>query len=313
MTLLARLIPVKTNIDFIGKRWWGFVISFLITIVTIGLVATKGLNLGIDFSGGVLIEAHSETPFNLSTLREELNQHNFGEITLQNAGSEKEILIRVRADSNDQQKVAGKVRETLLASHIDKNIEFRKVDYVGAQVGREMIEDGALALLISLAGMMIYLWFRFEWQFGIGGIVALFHDAVATIGFFAITQLEFNLTSVAAVLTIIGYSINDSVVIYDRIRENLRKYKKMAIPDVINLSVNETLSRTILTGSTVVLSLIGLIFFGGDALQGFSLAMLFGVFIGTYSSVYISAPILLYTGVKRDIFEQQEQKEQSSV
>lgn len=300
MTFIADLIPQKTNIDFIGKRWIGFAISFVIAAATVFLVTTRGLNYGIDFTGGILMEIRDTKPIDLAPLREAISGDAFGEVSLQNFGDATDVIIRIQSKPDvDQAQTVVQVRE-IVTKTVGDTVEFRSVEYVGPQVSSELFTSGAMALGLALLAMLVYLWFRFEWQFGLGGVVALFHDAIATIGFFAITGLEFNLTSVAAILTIIGYSINDSVVIYDRIRENMRKFKKKELAEIINLSVNETLSRTMLTGSTVLLSVTALLMFGGDALVGFAWAMLFGVVIGTYSSVYISAPVLLYTGA-RDI------------
>jgi len=300
MSLIANLLPQKTNFDFIGKHWIGFAISALITISTIFLVTTRGLNFGIDFSGGILIEARTAEAADLSIWRKALDIEEFGEVSLQNFSADgRDIMIRLQSKGQDQAAVVEKIK-IIISTIAGSTVEYRKIDYVGEQVGSEFKKSGFIALGLSLFAMLVYIWLRFDWQFGIGGVLALLHDAIATIGFFALTRIEFNLTSVAAILTIIGYSINDSVVIYDRIRENMRKFKKLSLGGIINLSVNETLSRTILTGGTVILSVIGLIVFGGDALSGFSYAMLFGVIIGTYSSVYISAPVLLYTGVTTD-------------
>ena len=205
---------------------------------------------------------------------------------------QKDLLIRVAKTSEDQAVLVKKIQE-ILSTHFE-GIEYRKIDYVGPQVGAELIKKGFLALFMSFLFIMIYIWIRFDWQFGLGGIFALIHDAIVTMGFFSITGLEFNLTSIAAILTIIGYSINDSVVIYDRIRENIRRNKKMDLAQLINSSINSTLSRTILTSSTTLISIIALIAFGGEALRSFSIATFFGIIVGTYSSIYISAPILLY-------------------
>ncbi len=304
MSLISNLLPTKTNFDFVGMRKIGFAISLMIVIATIVMVTSKGLNFGIDFSGGILLEIQNEKKIDLAVLRSALKTEEFGEVTLQGVNDDHNVLIRVRAAGGDQAKIVERIKEIVRTS-IGDAVEFRNTSYVGPQVGSELIESGFLALGLSLFAMLIYIWLRFEWQFGVGGVLALFHDAVATIGFFALTQLEFNLTSVAAVLTIIGYSINDSVVIYDRIRENMRKYKKLSLAEHINLSVNETISRTILTGGTVLLAVIGLIIFGGESLQSFSWTMLFGVIIGTYSSIFISAPVLLYTKVGVETMQDQ--------
>ncbi len=254
------------------------------------LVFTKGLNYGIDFAGGVLIEVRIDENPDISKIREVLS-NKIDDIHIQESG-ENDVQIRVSKASQDQDKLIKKI-QNILEENFTK-VEYRKIDFVGPQVGSELIFKGFLALFLSFIFIMIYIWIRFDWQFGLGGIFALLHDAIVTLGFFSITGLEFNLTSIASILTIIGYSINDSVVIYDRIRENLRNYKKMDLIILINSSTNSTLSRTILTASTTLISLLALIFFGGEALFSFSVATFFGIALGTYSSIYISAPILLY-------------------
>lgn len=283
-----RLIPEKTSYKFVNKRGLCFVLSLIVICGTIYSLATKGLNFGIDFSGGIVIEIETEKPANLALIRANLGHG----ASLQKLEKDTQVLIRLPAQKNKDQSVVVNEVKTELAEIVGGKIIYRKVDYVGPQVGSELIQNSALALALSFLAMMIFMWFRFEWQYGVGAVLALIHDATALLGFYSITGIEFDLTSVAAILTVIGYSINDSVVIYDRVRENIRKYKKMPLGELINLSVNETLSRTINTVLTVILALVALIFFGGDVLKSFSVGMLFGVVIGTYSSVYISAIIL---------------------
>jgi len=266
------------------------VLSIVFMIGSLILVFTKGLNYGIDFAGGVLIEARIESNPDISKIREALS-NKIDDIHIQESG-ENDVLIRVSKASQNQDKLIKKIQD-ILEENFNK-VEYRKIDFVGPQVGSELIFKGFLALFLSFIFIMIYIWVRFDWQFGLGGIFALLHDAIVTLGFFSITGLEFNLTSIASILTIIGYSINDSVVIYDRIRENLRKFSKIDLITLINSSTNSTLSRTILTASTTLISLLALIFFGGEALFSFSVATFFGIALGTYSSIYISAPILLY-------------------
>ena len=265
-------------------------LSIIFMIGSLILVFTKGLNYGIDFAGGILIEARIDENPDISKIREVLS-NKINDIHIQESG-ENDVQIRVSKASQDQDKLIKKI-QNILEENFTK-VEYRKIDFVGPQVGSELILKGFLALFLSFIFIMIYIWIRFDWQFGLGGIFALLHDAIVTLGFFSITGLEFNLTSIASILTIIGYSINDSVVIYDRIRENLRNYKKMDLQLLINSSTNSTLSRTILTASTTLISLLALIFFGGEALFSFSVATFFGIALGTYSSIYISAPILLY-------------------
>lgn len=297
-----RLIPHRPKLKFMAFHYWAYALSIAVIVGTFALLFTKGLNLGIDFTGGVVIEARLPQKAELADIREHLSKLNLGDVTLQNFGSDQDILIRLPrqqggAEANNAAIAA--VKEAL-GQTVPGTIEYRKVDQVGPQVGDELARGAVLATLLSFAAIMAYIWFRFEWQFGVGGLLALLHDAVFTIGFYSITQIEFNLTSVAAVLTIIGYSINDSVVIYDRIRENMRRFRKMPVGELIDLSINETLSRTIMTVFMTLLALAALIFVGGDVIRGFCIAMFFGIVVGTYSSIYISAPILYFMKLRRN-------------
>jgi len=298
---ILRSFLSDTKIDFMKVHKIALAMSVICIIGSVGLVFVKGLNFGIDFSGGILMEIRVENA----------DQHKIREIfagkvkdvqvqTTQQ-GAEKnsiqnDFLIRIAknedSSASSQSELIQEIKE-ILNKNFEK-IEYRKIDYVGPQVGGELIKKGFMALFLSFAFIMIYIWIRFDWQFGVGGIFALLHDAVLTIGFYAVSGIEFNLTSIAAILTVIGYSINDSVVIYDRIRENLRKYKKMDLAQLINSSANSTLSRTLLTSGATLLSLLALVLFGGEVLKSFSTAAFFGILVGTYSSIYISAPILLY-------------------
>ena len=291
-----KFFPDKTRFNFIGLRWWGFAISMALTLISLGLVATKGLNLGIDFTGGVLMEVRSEQAAVLSPMRESLGALGYGEISLQNIGSDRDVMIRIQvAEGVDQNAVIARVKEVL-----GHGVEYRKIDYVGPVVGGELIRGAAISVMLSFVAIMLYVWFRFEWQFGIGAIAALIHDAVMMVGFYAITGYEFGLTAIAAILTVIGYSINDSVVIYDRIRENMRKFKKMPMDALLNISINDTLSRTVMTASTTLLAAIALAWLGGEVIRGFSLSLVFGVITGTYSSIFISAPALIYLNIRPD-------------
>lgn len=302
--MTIKLFKKTPTFDFMGKRWVGFIISGLLTLMSLGLVFTKGLNLGIDFTGGILMEIHTEKPADIARLRESLGTQGFGEISLQDMGDANSLLIRIQVgESDEQSKVVAKVKESLAAT-LEGTIDYRKIDFVGPTVGQELVEAGVMAVLLSFAAIMVYVWFRFEWQYGTGAILALVHDTIMVVGFFAFTQLDFGLPAVAAILTIIGYSINDSVVIYDRIRENMRRFKKMEVFELLNVSVNETLSRTILTASTTFLSALALTVFGGDVILSFSAAMAFGVFVGTYSSIYIAAPALYYMNIRASAQEQ---------
>ncbi len=264
--------------------------SIICMLASILLVSIRGLNLGIDFAGGILIEARMQQNVDVAQVRQ-LLAGEVKDLQIQNIDHQ-DLLIRVAKSDIEQSALVKKIQEILNENYAD--IEYRKIDYVGPQVGSELIMKGVMALLMSFVFIMIYIWVRFDWQFGLGGIFALLHDVALTMGFFAITQLEFNLTSIAAILTVIGYSINDSVVIYDRIRENMIKFKKMDLAELINSSSNSTLSRTILTAGTTLTSLLALIIFGGETLRSFSIATFFGIALGTYSSIYISAPILIY-------------------
>ena len=305
--MTVKLFSKTPTFDFMGKRWLGFTISGLLTLLSIGLVFTKGLNLGIDFTGGILMEIHTEKPTELGRLREALGKEGFGEVSLQDMGDANSLLIRIQVGETDEQsKVVAKVKDALSAT-VPGNIDYRKIDFVGPTIGDELIEAGVMAVLFSFAAIMVYVWFRFEWQYGAGAILSLIHDSVMVIGFFAVTQLDFGLPAVAAILTIIGYSINDTVVIFDRIRENMRRFKKKEVFDLINISINETLSRTILTAGTTFLAALALALFGGDVIASFSWAMVFGVVVGCYSSIYISAPTLYYMNIRASAQEEQEQ------
>jgi preprotein translocase subunit SecF len=310
--MVLRFIPDKTQYRFVAKRRICIFLSLLVILGTAFSLATKGLNFGIDFSGGILMEIKTEQPADLAEMRAKLGKG----VSLQTLGSSNAILIRVAPEKNTNQVEQAKQVKERISEVTGGKVEFRKVDYVGAQVGGELIKNALTALIIknaltalilSFAAMFAYMWFRFEWQYGTGALLALVHDATAVLGFYSVTGIEFDLTSVAAILTVIGYSINDSVVIYDRLRENIRKYKKMTLADLIDLSVNETLSRTIMTAGTMILALISLSIFGGDVLRSFSLGMLFGVFVGTYSSIYVSAILLIYLDPRKTEFNKQQE------
>lgn len=288
--IVIRRVP---KIDFMRWHRLGFALSLLLGAVSIGLFGTAGLNYGIDFKGGVLVEARvTPGPADLAAMRSKIDALKLGEASLQGFGSPNDVLIRLPQQAGGdagQEKAITQVKAAL-----GEGIDYRRVEVVGPSVGAELIRAGALATVLALVAILIYIWFRFEWQFGVGATISTIHDVVTTIGLFAIFQLEFNLTTLAAILTIAGYSINDTVVIYDRVREAMRKYRTMPFRDLINLALNETLSRTILTVSTVALAVLSLLIFGGEVLKGFSIAMLWGIVIGTYSSLFIAAPIIYY-------------------
>jgi preprotein translocase subunit SecF len=286
------------KIDFMGWHKGGFALSGLLTVGSIVLFLTVGLNYGIDFVGGTLIEVRSTSgPANLADMRQKLDALHIGEPSLQGFGPPTDVLIRLpRQPGGDaeQERAVQLVRQAL-----GSGVEYRRTEVVGPSVGSELIRAGVIATVLALFAIAAYIWFRFEWQFGVGGMISTLHDVITTVGLFALFQLEFNLTTLAAILTIAGYSVNDTVVIYDRVRESLRKYPRMPFRDLINLALNETLSRTILTVSTVALAVLSLLFLGGQVLRGFSIAMLWGVVIGTYSSLFIAAPILYYVRPNR--------------
>ena len=294
---IFRTVP---RFNFVGHRRAGFAITLLGIIATFVSLAVNGLNFGIDFSGGVVMEVRTEQTADVAKMRKLMETPQTKNASLQSVGTDgRQVMIRLKPEGNaNQNQVAQLVHQELDAGY-GAPIDYLRVDYVGPQVGGELIRGSFMALTFAMIAMAFYLWFRFEWQYGFGGILALLHDAILTVGFYSITQIEFNLTSVAAILTVIGYSINDSVVIYDRIRENLRKYKVKPVGDVLNLAVNETLARTFLTGGTVLMALFGLVFLGGDVLFGFSAAMIFGVVVGTFSSIYVSSTVLIYLNLRR--------------
>jgi preprotein translocase subunit SecF len=298
MRLIERILPHGTKIDFVRFRLMAFGLSTFLILLTAGSILTKGFNFGIDFAGGVLMEAQSTSgPANLQAVRSTLGNLNLGEISLQEFGtSGRDLMIRVqRQEGNEKAQLEAltKVKQAL-----GEGFTYRRVEIVGPKVGGELVRDGILAVVLSVLAIAAYVWFRFEWQYGVGALVALAHDVITTFGLFSISGLEFNLTTVAAILTIAGYSINDTVVIFDRVRESLRKYKTMPLYDVLNLAINETLSRTILTVSTVFVTVLALLFFGGEVLHGFAVAMLWGLIVGTFSSVYVAIPMLIYFNLR---------------
>jgi len=288
---LLRLVPPRPNLNIIRFRQFAFFLSFVIVVASIALAFVPGLNFGIDFRGGTVMEVRMPERADVAAMRNQLAGLGLGDITLQRFGEETDVLIRIQKQPGEDQSVAIRTVQEALGP----NVEFRRTEFVGPTVGEELKEAGAIAVALSLLAMMAYIWFRFEWQFSVGAIVALAHDVITTVGLFALTGLEFNLATVAAVLAIAGYSINDTVVVYDRVRENLRRYKSMTMPDLLNRSVNETLSRTVMTSLTTLLALIALAIFGGEVIRGFCIALIWGVVIGTYSSMYIAVPALLWT------------------
>ncbi len=274
------------------------VISLVLVIISLSFLIFKGLNFGIDFKGGTLIELRSsETKINVSSLRENLNQMNLGDVSVKKFGNNQDYLIKFE-NQNNKKNIIEEIRLNLDKS-FGNNFDFRRVENVGPKVSAELLRSGIIAISVALVIMLIYIWIRFEWQFSLGAIVALFHDVIITLGLFSLLSLEINLSIIAAVLTIVGYSMNDTVVIFDRVRENLKKYSDIKIFELTNISINETLSRTLITSVTTLLALFSIFFFGGEILKGFSLAMIFGVIFGTYSSIYIANTILVRLNVSQ--------------
>ena len=273
------------------------VLSILLVVVSLILLTFKGLNFGIDFKGGTLIELRSsDKKINVSSLRDILSQMNLGDISVKKFGKEQDFLIKFE---NKEKKNAIEEIKVYLDKSFSNSFSFRRVENVGPKVSAELLKSGIIAISVALALMLIYIWIRFEWQFSLGAIMALFHDVIVTLGLFSLLGLEINLSIIAAVLTIVGYSMNDTVVIFDRVRENLRKYSDIKIFELTNISINETLSRTLITSITTLLALVSIFFFGGEVLKGFSLAMIFGVIFGTYSSIYIANTVLVRLNVSQ--------------
>ncbi len=317
--MYLKLVPDQTNVPFTKVRYYAMVLSAVLMVGSVAALFTIGLNFGIDFRGGATIEIADSDPIDIPAVREAVGDLGLGNVNVQAirdiTGQEEGAVIFVEqqeatdvdpgaedadeANERAQQEASVLVQDTLRALLGDDMI-VRKVDVVGPTVSGELIQKGATAVALAIAMMLIYIWLRFEWQFSMGAIVALVHDVVITLGMFAVTQLKFELAIIAAILTIVGYSMNDTVVVYDRVRENLRKYKSKPLADLLDLSINDTLSRTVMTSVTTLLALASLAVFGGEVLRGFTLAMIWGILIGTYSSIFVASPFLLATGVKRD-------------
>lgn len=294
---LLRLVPDDTHFRFMWLRKVSFPLAILLGVASIFLFVSVGLNYGIDFKGGTIIELKTDGPADVGKIRSDLGSLQLGDVQVQQFGGEDEVLIRVEEQAGGelaQQAVVGQVR----ALFAEDNIDFRRIEVVGPRVSGELATAGIIAVAASLIAILFYIWFRFEWQFAVGAILTTANDVIITIGLFVVLQLDFSLSSIAAVLTIIGYSLNDTVVVYDRIRENLRRYKKMELPALLDLSINETLSRTTLTSVTTLLALVSLYLFGGEVIQSFTLAMIFGIVIGTYSSIFLAAPLLILLNLR---------------
>ena len=290
---ILRIIKSETNINFMRIKKLTLFISSILFFLSLSLVFIKGLNLGIDFTGGSLIEVRFKENIDLNNLRMKMNKLDLGEIQLQTIGNGNDIVIKVQ-DKKNNENTQSETIQIIKNNLSDESVEYRRAEFVGPKVGGELVNAGIIAVIFSLIGILIYIWIRFQWNFALGAIIALVHDVILTLGFFSVLQLEFNLATVAAVLTIAGYSINDTVVIYDRIRDTMRKYKQITFDKVINISLNGTLSRTLTTSLTTLLALIALYTFGGIVISSFIIALIWGVLIGTYSSVYVASPILTY-------------------
>ncbi len=314
-----KLVPDNTNIAFLRWRWVALAISVFLLLSSVALVSVRGLNWGVDFVGGQQMRVSFAKPVDIGELRSRLENLNVGDVTIQELGNSQTMNVRIPlADSGnpiskclgggmtadgqalDSNKIATKVRAEIEKAYPGVNIG--SVASVSGKVGCELFSTGSIALGLAMAGIALFIWFRFEWQFGVGALVTLFHDVVLTFGFFALTQLQFDLNVIAAILTIIGYSLNDTIVVYDRVRENLRKYRKMAMEPLIDLSTNETLSRTVTTSLSLIITLAILLFLGPDMIFGFTAAMLLGIVIGTFSSFYISNPVLIWLNVGPNSF-----------
>lgn len=316
--MFLKLVPDETKIAFTKMRFTALAFSALLIVGSMFALFTHGLNFGIDFRGGVTVEVADDEPIDIASVREAVSGLGLGNVKVQEiqdfAGGDEAVVVFVErqdvdqsdgeavdddAEETAQQDAAVQVQDALRVL-LGDGIEFRKIEVVGPTVSGELIQKGAIAVVLAIGMMLIYIWFRFEWQFSLGAIAALVHDVAITLGMFAVTNLEFNLSIIAAILTIVGYSMNDTVVVYDRVRENLRKYKSRALPEILDLSINDTLSRTVMTSVTTLLALGALVLFGGEVLRGFTLAMIWGILIGTYSSIFVASPFLMATGVKRD-------------
>lgn len=306
--MALRLIPAGTKLGFINARRIAFVLSTLLILVSIALFFTRGLNLGIDFIGGSTVEIQTEGPADIGRIRTIASGLGLGDVSAQLFGEDNEVLIRFEQQpGGEEAQKAAQIRvEQALIAAID-GVSIRSTAFIGPKVSAELARDGTLAVTLAVLAVLVYIWFRFEWQFGVGAVVALVHDVLLTIGFFSITRLEFNLSIIAAILTIVGYSLNDTVVVYDRIRENIRKYRKLAMPELLDRSINDTLSRTVMTSLTTVLALLALFFFGGAVIRGFTSAMIWGIVVGTYSSIFIASPVLLFLDVRSTAFSDEDE------
>ena len=297
---------MDNKFNFSSKFRVANIFSLILLVTSVLFIFFKGLNYGIDFKGGTLIELRASST-GASEIRTALNKMDLGDVNVKNFGQEGDYLIKVEQKENDGNKIIPQIKENL-SENLKTEINFRRVENVGPKVSSELLQSGIIAISLSLAAMLFYIWIRFEWQFSIGSIIALFHDVVITLGIFSVLSLEINLSIIAAVLTIVGYSMNDTVVIYDRIRENLNKFNRLNIKEIADLSINDTLARTIITSVTTLLALLSIFILGGEILKGFSFAMILGVVIGTYSSIFVASPMLKFFKVTYKTLEKEEEK-----
>lgn len=304
------LFPPNTNFDFVSKRWFAFGVTGLLLVITVISLFINGLNMGIDFKGGILLEARSTTPINIGQLRDDLGGLGLGEVTLQEMDGKNDVMIRVQRQEGGEEAQTKAVES--VRAKLGTNYEYRRVEVVGPTVGDELFRAGMLATLLAIVAIAVYVGLRFEWQFGLAAFVATIHDVLVTVGLYSVLQLDFNLTAIAALLTLGGYSINDTVVVFDRIRETLRRQKAHDFKVIINAAVNQTLSRTTMTALTTMLAILPLVFFGGPTLINFSLALAWGILVGTYSSIYVAAALMLYMPPLRQV-EQKEEKKNTPV
>ena len=297
---------MDNKFNFSSKFRVANIFSLILFVTSVLFILFKGLNYGIDFKGGTLIELRASST-GASEIRTALNKMDLGDVNVKNFGQEGDYLIKVEQKENEGNKIIPQIKENL-SENLKTEINFRRVENVGPKVSSELLQSGIIAISLSLAAMLFYIWIRFEWQFSIGSIIALFHDVVITLGIFSVLSLEINLSIIAAVLTIVGYSMNDTVVIYDRIRENLNKFNRLNINEIADLSINDTLARTIITSATTLLALLSIFILGGEILKGFSFAMILGVVIGTYSSIFVASPMLKFFKVTYKTLEKEEEK-----
>ncbi len=299
---------MKYNLNFANYFKKFNILSLILVLISLIFITFKGLNYGIDFKGGTLIEIRLDNKdIKISNIRDSLRKINLGDVNVKNFGEDSDFLIKIEEKLNNNEILITKIKTTL-NQDLNEEVNYRRVESVGPKVSAELLKSGVISIGLALLMMLFYIWFRFEWQFSLGSIIALFHDVIITVGIFSLLSIEINLSIVAAVLTIVGYSMNDTVVIYDRIRENLSKYNKLDVDQISNLSVNETLSRTLITSVTTLLALLSIFILGGEILKGFSFAMILGVIIGTYSSIFVASPVLKYLNVTYKTLEKKEEK-----